>query len=63
MTTSKERIGFVGLGNMGRPMASNLVRKGFPLIVLDTVQERMDALIAQGHGKDDWTVLGKDALT
>jgi 4-hydroxybutyrate dehydrogenase/sulfolactaldehyde 3-reductase len=30
-----DRIGFIGLGNMGRPMASNLVRKGFPLIVFD----------------------------
>ena len=30
-----ERIGFIGLGNMGRPMASSLVRKGFPLVVFD----------------------------
>jgi 4-hydroxybutyrate dehydrogenase / sulfolactaldehyde 3-reductase len=30
-----DRIGFIGLGNMGRPMASNLVRKGFPLAVFD----------------------------
>jgi 4-hydroxybutyrate dehydrogenase/sulfolactaldehyde 3-reductase len=30
-----DRIGFIGLGNMGRPMASNLVRKGFPVVVLD----------------------------
>jgi len=30
-----ERIGFVGLGRMGRPIASNLVRKGFDLIVHD----------------------------
>lgn len=30
-----ERIGFIGLGNMGRPMASNLCRKGFPLVVCD----------------------------
>jgi 4-hydroxybutyrate dehydrogenase/sulfolactaldehyde 3-reductase len=28
-------IGFIGLGNMGRPMASNLRRKGFDLIVHD----------------------------
>ena len=32
MTT---RIGFIGLGNMGRPMASNLQRKGFALTVFD----------------------------
>ena len=30
-----DRIGFIGLGNMGRPMASNLVRKGFPVVVFD----------------------------
>ena len=29
------RIGFIGLGNMGKPMASNLHRKGFSLIVFD----------------------------
>lgn len=30
-----DRIGFIGLGNMGRPMASNLCRKGFSVIVCD----------------------------
>lgn len=30
-----DRVGFIGLGNMGRPMASNLVRKGFPLVAFD----------------------------
>ena len=30
-----DRVGFIGLGIMGRPMASNLVRKGFPLVVYD----------------------------
>jgi 4-hydroxybutyrate dehydrogenase / sulfolactaldehyde 3-reductase len=29
------RTGFIGLGRMGRPMASNLQRKGFPLVVFD----------------------------
>ena len=28
-------IGFIGLGNMGRPMASNLCRKGFRVTVYD----------------------------
>ncbi len=31
----RERIGFIGLGNMGRGMASNLRRKQFPLTVHD----------------------------
>lgn len=30
-----ERIGFIGLGNMGKPMAENLARAGFPITVLD----------------------------
>lgn len=30
-----DTIGFIGLGNMGRPMASNLCRKGFRLLVHD----------------------------
>jgi 4-hydroxybutyrate dehydrogenase/sulfolactaldehyde 3-reductase len=30
-----DMIGFVGLGRMGRPMASNLCRKGFRLVVHD----------------------------
>lgn len=29
-----ERIGFVGIGAMGAPMAANLLRKGFPLTTL-----------------------------
>ncbi len=30
-----ERLGFIGLGNMGRPMASNLHRKGFHVLAFD----------------------------
>jgi 4-hydroxybutyrate dehydrogenase / sulfolactaldehyde 3-reductase len=30
-----DTLGFIGLGNMGRPMASNLCRKGFTVIVHD----------------------------
>jgi 4-hydroxybutyrate dehydrogenase/sulfolactaldehyde 3-reductase len=38
------RIGFIGLGNMGRPMASNLCRKGFDLIVRDVSPPPVRAL-------------------
>lgn len=41
-------IGFIGLGNMGRPMASNLVRKGFALVVHDIVPKPVEALAALG---------------
>ncbi|MEC8173805.1 MAG: NAD(P)-binding domain-containing protein [Pseudomonadota bacterium] len=30
-----ERIGFIGLGNMGKPIAENLARAGFPMTKLD----------------------------
>lgn len=30
-----ERVGFIGLGNMGGPMAANVAKAGFPLTVLD----------------------------
>ena len=33
------RVGFIGLGRMGRPMASNLVRKGFDVFAHDVVPE------------------------
>jgi len=43
-----KRVGFIGLGLMGGPMARNVLRKGFPLIVHDVVEERMAALMAEG---------------
>jgi 4-hydroxybutyrate dehydrogenase/sulfolactaldehyde 3-reductase len=41
-------IGFIGLGNMGRPMASNLVRKGFSLVVYDVAAKPIEALAVLG---------------
>ena len=43
-----DRIGFIGLGNMGRPMASNLARKGFPLVVFDVNPAPLGQLEALG---------------
>ncbi len=42
------RIGFVGLGAMGLPMATNLVRKQFRVRGFDMRAEAMDALEAAG---------------
>jgi len=42
------RIGFIGLGNMGRPMASNLVRKGESVVVHDVNQAPVRALADLG---------------
>jgi 4-hydroxybutyrate dehydrogenase/sulfolactaldehyde 3-reductase len=43
-----DRIGFIGLGNMGRPMASNLVRKGTTLMVCDINPDPVRALASLG---------------
>jgi 4-hydroxybutyrate dehydrogenase/sulfolactaldehyde 3-reductase len=41
-------IGFIGLGTMGRPMASNLLKGGFALRVFDIVPSAIDALGSAG---------------
>ena len=37
-------IGFIGLGRMGRPMSTNLCRKGFKLLVHDVNMEAVREL-------------------
>jgi 3-hydroxyisobutyrate dehydrogenase len=44
-----ERIGFVGLGNMGMPMARRLIGAGYKLVVADAVPATADKLVAE-HG-------------
>lgn len=41
-------IGFIGLGHMGRPMAGNLLKRGFSLIVHNRSRGPVDALAAEG---------------
>lgn len=48
MTIQHETIGFIGLGAMGKGMASNCVRKGFSLIVHDIRSEPVADLVALG---------------
>lgn len=36
---SKTPVGFVGLGNMGSPMAKNLLKNGYPVIATDVFPE------------------------
>ncbi|HXJ80218.1 MAG TPA: NAD(P)-binding domain-containing protein [Candidatus Methylomirabilis sp.] len=43
-----KRVGFIGLGLMGDPMARNVLRRDFPLTVYDVVEPRMEALVAEG---------------
>ena len=43
-----EVVGFIGLGLMGRPMASNLLKAGFPLMVHNRSPKPVEALVASG---------------
>ncbi|WID95178.1 NAD(P)-dependent oxidoreductase [Bosea vestrisii] len=43
-----DKIGFIGLGRMGRPMASNLRRRGFELVVHDLNRAAVEALVELG---------------
>lgn len=42
------RIGFIGLGNMGGPMAANLARAGHTVQVFDLVAQNIERAIAAG---------------
>lgn len=44
----KPRIGFIGVGVMGRPMARNLLHAGFPCTIYDINPEPVAALVAEG---------------
>jgi 3-hydroxyisobutyrate dehydrogenase-like beta-hydroxyacid dehydrogenase len=41
-------IGFIGLGNMGFPMARRLIEAGHALVVFDTRKDALDRLVALG---------------
>lgn len=47
------KVGFIGLGIMGKPMAKNLIKAGYELVVNDFHQSAVDELTALGatHGK------------
>lgn len=47
-------VGFIGLGNMGRPMAANLARGNVPLITSDAAAGIAEAF-AQEHGVRAWS--------
>ncbi|MBP1763679.1 MAG: 2-hydroxy-3-oxopropionate reductase [Firmicutes bacterium] len=42
------KIGFVGLGIMGKPMAKNLLKAGYELVVCDVVKAAVDEVVAAG---------------
>ena len=42
------RIGFIGVGTMGLPMAANLVKKGFAVTAFDLNTDAVKAAVAAG---------------
>ena len=44
----KETVGYIGLGNMGRPMARNLLAAGYPVVVHDLDPARVRTLVGEG---------------
>jgi len=44
----KETVGFIGLGLMGRPMALNLLKAGYPLVVHSRSRGPVEAVAAAG---------------
>jgi 3-hydroxyisobutyrate dehydrogenase len=49
-TAPIRRVGFVGIGNMGWPMAANLVRAGFGVMAVDAAAGRAAAFAAEVGG-------------
>ena len=45
---AQERIGFIGLGIMGKPMCLNLLKAGFTLTIYNRTRQRMQEVIAAG---------------
>lgn len=44
----KDKLGFIGLGNMGLPMSINLLRAGYEVYGFDTNAKAMEQFIAEG---------------
>jgi len=52
MTTGKDTIGMIGVGLMGHGIASNIVKHGYPLVLLDHPgNQPVDDLLAAGAAK------------
>src|SRR5487761_94328 len=48
MSNELPRVGFIGLGIMGKPMASNIIRKGYRVTVYNRSKKSVEELVALG---------------
>jgi 3-hydroxyisobutyrate dehydrogenase len=51
MEKEMEKIGFVGLGIMGKPMALNLLKAGFDVVAYNRTETKVDAIVKAGGTK------------
>ena len=60
------KVGFIGIGNMGNPMAGHLVKAGFEVTVYDARPETVEIFVGQHGGKAakslEETGAGADAI-
>lgn len=54
-----KKLGFVGLGIMGRPMAKNLIKGGFDLVVYDLNKDVVDEFLQLGAEAKSLTEIGE----
>jgi len=50
---NKLKLGWIGLGNMGNPMAKNLIKAGFDVVVFNRTKEKETELIEAGAKSAD----------
>ncbi|WP_345817395.1 NAD(P)-dependent oxidoreductase (plasmid) [Paraburkholderia sp. PREW-6R] len=48
--TDMQKVGFIGIGNMGWPMAANVAKAGYPLTVFDTDPQRSEQFVSDQTG-------------
>ena len=53
------KVGFIGLGIMGRPMAKNLLKGGVDLMVSDLNQTVVDELVSLGAASGSYKEIGE----
>lgn len=55
-----KRIGFIGLGIMGKPMAKNLIKEGYNLAVYDLNKEVVNELVSEGAEYRELNQIGEE---
>ena len=48
MLDNKQKIGFIGLGTMGKPMVLNLLKNGFQVMVYNRTESKVANLLENG---------------